>query len=70
MRLECANCKSIFKDVERVRRCPLCSNTSFVDVEPIVPIAAWSRSGFAGNVGFYLYAKNLRMDPGAFVDGD
>jgi hypothetical protein len=33
-RLECGKCRSIFKDVVRVRKCPLCGCTDFNGADP------------------------------------
>lgn len=32
-RLECGKCKAVYRDVARVRRCPLCGFRSFSDAE-------------------------------------
>lgn len=66
-RLECTKCKSVFSDVEHIRRCPLCSNTNFIDAEPLIRIFPWQRIGFDGNIGFY-YTKGVRLDSAASLD--
>ncbi len=61
-RLECTKCKSIYADVVRVRKCPLCGNTEFVHTRfemGIVQPKRWLRS--EGNIGFF-YMSNIRMD--------
>lgn len=64
-RLECDRCKSVFVDVIRVRRCPLCGNTSFTNAEEtkgtmLMPkFPKWFTRD--GNFGF-AYVGNIRLD--------
>lgn len=68
-KLECTNCKAIFKDVERVRRCPLCSNIQFVDAEPIIRTISFRRSSYTGTVGF-LYNQTMKYGKGSHLRDD
>ncbi len=63
-KLECGKCRCIFVDVQRVRKCPLCSNTSFTDVEPNVGLTLktfpkWFT--YQGNIGFFQH-RSMRTD--------
>lgn len=63
-RLECGKCKSVFGDVVRVRKCPLCGNTGFSDIEPDIAIEVKSFPRWftwQGNIGF-AYNKTMRSD--------
>ena len=62
-RLECGKCKSIFKDVVRVRKCPGCGCSSFSDAEaslgPLKIFPKWFTH--QGNMG-YFYHHTMRTD--------
>ena len=66
-RLECTKCKAVYGDVAHIRRCPLCSNTNFIDAEPMIKLLPWKRSSFEGNIGFY-YTEGVRLDAGISLD--
>lgn len=61
-RLECTKCKSVYQDVIRVKKCPMCGNREFTNVEPAVAIPAVPRL-FAreGRIGF-VYFRTIRPD--------
>lgn len=65
-RLECSNCKSIYQDVIRVKKCPLCGSTEFNDIEKnqtgVFSFPRWFT--WQGNLGF-AYHKSMRTDPEA-----
>lgn len=62
-RLECTKCRSIYQDVVRVKKCPLCGNREFFNVERdlmgLVEFPRWFR--WQGNLGF-VYYKSMRSD--------
>lgn len=68
-RLGCTKCKSVFQDVIRVRRCPLCGNTEFkdTDAEFSMEIKSFPRwFTFQGTLG-YAYYQTMRIDKAAEV---
>ncbi len=63
--LECAKCKSVFRDVVRVRKCPLCGNAEFANVQPFMGVMQFPKwFTYGGNIG-YFYFKTLRTDEAA-----
>lgn len=73
-RLECGRCKSVYQDVVRVRRCPLCGNTSFSNAdETRGKLVATITQRFPwwfvreSNLGF-RYEGNVRLDKSARLD--
>lgn len=66
-RLECQNCKSVFQEVVRVRKCPLCGNREFRDAEPQLPMRGFPKwFTYHGNIGF-VYFRSIRSDDRAQV---
>ena len=64
-RLECSKCKAIFQDVLIVRKCVLCGNRSFKNIEPLIEVKIFPKwFTYSGNIGF-LYLKTIRSDPAA-----
>ena len=66
-RLECAKCRSIYADVVRVRKCPLCGCMEVRDAEPQMGTAIrhfprWFT--WQGNIGFF-YLQTMRTDDAA-----
>lgn len=61
-RLECTKCKSVYQDVIRVKKCPLCGNREFTSIEPAMPIPMVPRL-FAreGSISF-VYFRTIRPD--------
>lgn len=61
-RLECTKCKSVYQDVIRVKKCPLCGNREFTSIEPAVAIPAvpglFAREGSIG----FVYFRTIRPD--------
>ncbi len=61
-RLECNKCKSVYQDVIRVRKCPLCGSREFKNIEAVVPISQFSIGSMReGNIGFSYY-RTIRAD--------
>lgn len=62
-RLECGKCKSIFKDVVKVRKCPGCGCQSFSDAEARLGVITVFPKWFTyqSNMG-YFYHHPMRTD--------
>jgi len=62
-RLECENCRSIFKDVVRVRKCPGCGCKSFSDAEAGMGVIRIFPKWFTyqGNFGYFRH-RTMRTD--------
>ena len=66
-RLECGRCKCVFQDVIRVRKCPLCGNREFSNIEPQVGVMSFPKwFTYQGTIGFF-YPQTMRMDEAAYV---
>ena len=63
--LECGNCRCVFRDVVRVRKCPLCGNMKFSEVEHLVGLKQFPKWFVReGTVGFF-YQNTMRLDSAA-----
>jgi len=68
-RLECGRCRSVFQDVVRVKKCPLCGSIDFRDADTdfsmeIRSFPTWFTSQH--NIG-YAYFQTNRIDSAAHV---
>lgn len=72
-KLECRKCGSIYTDVVRVLKCPLCGGTGFGDAEFDIGRMSVVSSRFPwwfvreGTIGFF-YEGNIRTDRSAKLD--